>query len=624
MAFYGAFKKAHILLKMNFLNQNFFKKISLASVFAYGALLLALVFSGYHFLPKASQGIGVESSRELPLQHQGRIKPLDTLARTALLAFSGKSTLKQADKPAIEAATWLLILATQPLVADAFEVFRIDHPEVKSIFQLEPHQKHFSYNDLSPKFEEFLPVYESLNPKDTTVFAKAVQSLYNNLQFYHELVHSFRPFAVNAADTISEYVAWQSIVPQAFSEIQKKSRGESADEVLLDRFFGFSDRYLKLAKAPLLTLFPPQAGEGSWSNIGQVLLDVLQTGAIPPVAWGYATLAEASEKRDGALFQKGLNLLNEGLEGITPAWRLKLEVLFNQWALFYQSAALYILAGILVVFGWMWSWNHFKQPIHWIFFLAMTLHTSGILVRMLLQGRPPVTSLYASALFVGWAAVFLSWIFERFAKNGLGLAVGGLVGGSTLIVAHHLSAGEDTLEMVRAVLDSNFWLSTHVIAITLGYSAMFLAGGIAFVATFRRLGPKNEERNRFEASALRMVYAAVCFGLLFSFIGTLLGGIWADQSWGRFWGWDPKENGALLIVLWGAFTLHARMGGLIRERGMLVCALLGNVITSWSWFGTNMLGVGLHSYGFMEAAFWALLAFIAIQGLAIGVVFVKK
>jgi cytochrome c biogenesis factor len=93
----------------------------------------------------------------------------------------------------------------------------------------------------------------------------------------------------------------------------------------------------------------------------------------------------------------------------------------------------------------------------------------------------------------------------------------------------------------------------------------------------------------------------------------VLGGIWADQSWGRFWGWDPKENGALLIVLWNAIILHARWGGYARDRGIMAMAIFGNVITALSWFGVNMLGVGLHSYGFMDKAFWALAGFCGSQ-----------
>ena len=110
-----------------------------------------------------------------------------------------------------------------------------------------------------------------------------------------------------------------------------------------------------------------------------------------------------------------------------------------------------------------------------------------------------------------------------------------------------------------------------------------------------------------------MVYAIVCFATLFSFVGTVLGGLWADQSWGRFWGWDVKENGALMIVLWNAILLHARWGGILRERGLMCCAVFGNVVTAWSWFGVNNLGIGLHSYGFTSGVMIALCAFAALQ-----------
>jgi len=102
-----------------------------------------------------------------------------------------------------------------------------------------------------------------------------------------------------------------------------------------------------------------------------------------------------------------------------------------------------------------------------------------------------------------------------------------------------------------------------------------------------------------------MIYGVLCFATLLSFVGTVLGGIWADQSWGRFWGWDPKENGALLVVIWNALALHARWAGMVKQRGLAVLAVLGNIVATWSWFGTNQLGVGLHAYGFRnDIAFW--------------------
>ena len=115
-----------------------------------------------------------------------------------------------------------------------------------------------------------------------------------------------------------------------------------------------------------------------------------------------------------------------------------------------------------------------------------------------------------------------------------------------------------------------------------------------------------------------MVYAIVCFATLFSFVGTVLGGLWADQSWGRFWGWDVKENGAVMIVLWNAILLHARWGGIVRERGLMCLAIGGNIVTAWSWFGVNNLGIGLHSYGFTSGVMIALVAFVASQLAIIG------
>jgi ABC-type transport system involved in cytochrome c biogenesis permease subunit len=174
------------------------------------------------------------------------------------------------------------------------------------------------------------------------------------------------------------------------------------------------------------------------------------------------------------------------------------------------------------------------------------------------------------------------------------------------------------MEMMRAVLDSNFWLATHVVVVTTGYASTFLAGFLALIYVVRGVFTRSLDKGTADALA-RMVYGIICFATLFSFVGTMLGGIWADQSWGRFWGWDPKENGALIIVIWNALILHARWGGMVKTRGLMCLAIFGNIVTSWSWFGVNMLGIGLHSYGFTAAAFQWLLIFVASQLAIIGV-----
>ena len=273
---------------------------------------------------------------------------------------------------------------------------------------------------------------------------------------------------------------------------------------------------------------------------------------------------------------------------------------------------LYALAFVLAIVSWLKWPEGLGRTAFQLMTLAWIVTTAGILFRMWLGGRPPVTNLYSSALFVGWGAVGLCLILERIYRNAIGTVAGGLIGFATLLIAHHLALSGDTLEMMRAVLDSNFWLGTHVVVVSSGYASTFLAGFLALIYIVRGAFTRSLDRETADALT-RMVYGIVCFATLFSFVGTVLGGIWADQSWGRFWGWDPKENGALIIVLWNALILHARWGGFIRQRGLMGMAVFGNIVTSWSWFGTNMLGIGLHSYGFTEAAFWSLSAFVATQ-----------
>ncbi len=248
-----------------------------------------------------------------------------------------------------------------------------------------------------------------------------------------------------------------------------------------------------------------------------------------------------------------------------------------------------------------------RRSAFWLVVLGGVIHTFGLVFRMWLEGRPPVTNLYSSAIFIGWGCVVLGLILERVFTVGIGSAVAAFAGFVTLFIAHNLSMDGDTMEMLRAVLDTNFWLATHVVVVTLGYASTFMAGLLGVMYMLLRPVHAVAEiqigRPGMGKVLAKMVYGIVCFATLFSFIGTVLGGIWADQSWGRFWGWDPKENGALLIVMWNAVILHARWGGLIRERGLMNMAIFGNIVTSWSWFGVNMLGIGLHSYGFMAAAF---------------------
>jgi ABC-type transport system involved in cytochrome c biogenesis permease subunit len=322
-------------------------------------------------------------------------------------------------------------------------------------------------------------------------------------------------------------------------------------------------------------------------------------------------LADARKSGDEAAFGEAaakLAAFTPEVAGENP----KTEYYFNQSQPFIVSLYIYVFVMLLVFLGWLFNPKLFLPTAYKILLIGFIIHTFGLVLRIIITGYAPVTNLYSSAVGVGWVAVLLSLAFEYLQKKGVGSLAAATVGFLTLLVAHHVSDSGDTMEKMRAVLNSNFWLSTHVITITMGYGATFLAGFLGIIYTIYGWLSRQMTKD-MQKSFHRMIYGATAFALLFSFVGTVLGGIWADQSWGRFWGWDPKENGALMIVLWTAMVLHALRGGMIKTRGLVNLAIVGNIITAWSWFGTNMLGVGLHSYGFMDSAFFWLVVFVFSQ-----------
>jgi ABC-type transport system involved in cytochrome c biogenesis permease subunit len=218
------------------------------------------------------------------------------------------------------------------------------------------------------------------------------------------------------------------------------------------------------------------------------------------------------------------------------------------------------------------------------------------------MGRPPVGNLYDTIPFITAGAVLVLGISEWLTKRRLLLSLGSVLGVAGMFLAFRYEVGDatDHMDPLVAVLKSNYWLATHVVTITIGYSGGLMACLISAVYSHMRLAGFWEQDQSLRRFITRSVYGVTCFTLLFSLVGTVLGGIWANDSWGRFWGWDPKENGALLIVLWCLIILHARLAGWIKEWGLHLLSVLGGAIVGWSWWHVNMLEVGLHSYGFIK------------------------
>ncbi len=242
---------------------------------------------------------------------------------------------------------------------------------------------------------------------------------------------------------------------------------------------------------------------------------------------------------------------------------------------------------------------------------ALVVLTLWLSLRMLITGRPPVTNLASTFLFTGWLSVVVAlvtaWRRDRQALTRLALSAGGLV---PLLSGLFVGAG-DPFAPLQAVLNTNFWLALHVTLISGGYAAVLLSA----VLGHAYLWLSTAKKPRDQAPLWKALTASLVWGLALTSAGTLLGGFWADQSWGRFWGWDPKENGALLILLWTALTLHLRPARLAQEWGTAFGAALGLPVLLFSWLGVNLLGAGFHSYGATTgraALFFGLLAAEAV------------
>jgi ABC-type transport system involved in cytochrome c biogenesis permease subunit len=565
----------------------------------------------------------------LPVIANGRLQPMDSLARNALLNIRNKSELNAEPWKAwnqhpqmIPATEWLANVMMNPAVANDWPVFRVDNPDLISLLKLpekDPAKKsdgqHYSWNQLQP----VMPVLdkedervEKIESASRSSYENAVVKLHEQGALYLQLQVTLQP--ADAIDWPRELAAFEQLAPEGVAAVKAEEAGQPYNLTNFNAFAGFIQRFQTMSRWEPPLVVPSTTGTLGWQRAGDALLDVPRGRPLDPVLADYAAMCGALADSQPEAFNAAVR---DARSRFVPAQSAALhkadaEVFFNQMEPFYKAMVIYIIAGLLAVCFWFNLSETLRRSAMWLILLAFTIHTFGLVYRMWLEGRPPVTNLYSSAIFIGWGAVLLGLILERFHKNGIGACVSSVIGFITLIIAHHLALEGDTMEMMRAVLDTNFWLATHVVAVTVGYASTYVAGFLALIYILRGVFTKTLDEATGRSLA-RMVYGIVCFATLFSFVGTVLGGIWADQSWGRFWGWDPKENGALIIVLWNALILHLRWGGMIRERGLINCAIFGNVVTAWSWFGVNMLGIGLHSYGFTDAAFKWLILFVLSQ-----------
>ena len=549
-----------------------------------GVLALLVALAALLPAPKA-RGMDLAAFGRLPVLEEGRVKPIDTVARNALLLLRGQQSLRTGGRK-IGPDEWLLDVLFRPGVAGIHPCFVINDPDVLGLLDLPASSgRYVSFAALAPRLGEIQRqafAASELEPAGRTRYQRAILELYQRVVLYHRLANTLQ----------SERSLMEEL----------QTRGES----------GAALRHQALAELAAFRPLLPAPGQSAdaWQTVGEGLAAATPHPALEMLGRAGAAYAAG----DAQAFNTAAAALERLAASAAPRMeaRARAEFLFNRMDPFYQGMVIYLLALVVLFLSWAWKPQALGPAAFSLLAAGLAIHTAGLAFRVLLQGRPPVTNLYSSAVFVGWVAALLGALLERAYRRGFGTAVACAAGFASLIVAHHLSGNGDTMEMMRAVLDSNFWLTTHVVTITIGYGGTFLAGALAIAWTLREHLAAHLDEATGQA-LLDTTYGILCFSLLFTFVGTVLGGIWAEQAWGRFWGWDPKENGALLVLLWNALILHARLGGQVQARGFMAMAIGGNVVTGLAWFGVNMLGIGLHAYGFTEKGPAALGGFVATQ-----------
>lgn len=413
---------------------------------------------------------------------------------------------------------------------------------------------------------------------------------------------------------------WIKSFPVLAQAVRKMNpEGEELPPALKILFHDLEVR-MERSKNGVYFIPPYTEGEDEWTAVGQrvnkiINGDLKHSAALVADMVLLENATIALRDNDQSAFAKELTVFKESVHqriSERQVKQLNSEVFYAKANYFLNALVIFLFATLVVMFSWLAPQSLASRILSWVAsFLAVTalvLMVAGITHRCMIMERSPIGNLYDTILFIGMTGVLVLLLVELMTRRMVALGLAVFMGLACMFLARRYEVGDgsDHMDPLVAVLKSNFWLSTHVVTVIIGYMGGLAAAGLSVVYIFARVLGIDEGDKDFRRSMTRIAYGMVCFTLFFSLIGTVLGGIWANDSWGRFWGWDPKENGALMIVLWCLAVLHARLAGYLKEWGIHIAAVFGANIVAFSWWHVNSLSTGLHSYGFIEGigAIW--------------------
>ncbi len=500
----------------------------------------------------------------IPIQEGGRLKPMDTFARESVRFITGHEEFENRSS-----MDTLMDWLTHPETWEAKDFILVENLEMRDQLGIPKDQKR-----VSPKL----------------------------------LMHNdgFMAFA-----------------KMNYAKQQKKITLDAKEKESL-AVFGRLQKFEDLLPGDSLTIIPiPNTKTYKWASIGDLkkaydLDNQKMPDAAKEVLMTFARILKSYDGHNPTEFAAGTEDLSRMLSQIggkeypDPS-KISMEVQFNGLKPFRVAWIIHLVAFLVIGLSFLLEMPKLFKPGFIIFIAGILMSLYGFVMRCLIAGRPPVSNMYESLIWVTFGMTVFALIFELifgsryFALAGSILAVFGFVLADNVPTILDPSIGP-----IEPVLRSNFWLTIHVLTITLSYAAFLLSLGIGHVCLWS-LWKHRDDKERLKRQT-NLLYRVVQVGIVLLASGTILGGVWASYSWGRFWGWDPKETWALIALLGYVAILHGRMAGWLRELGFtigVVSAFLGVLM---AWYGVNfILGVGLHSYGFSKGGLPYVISFVVVE-----------
>jgi ABC-type transport system involved in cytochrome c biogenesis permease subunit len=582
----------------------------------------------------------IDKASLLPVQDGGRVKPLGTYAGFTMLGLHGQRSMdiigKDGEKIRLKPLDWMLDCLFRPELAKELPTFRLDNADVLKAIGVatKDRRDRYSYNDIAPqveKLKQFASSYNQIPAANRKTIETQTIELYSNVATFEALANYMKfaregllPGSAQREGgkvlPISEVMGAASKIRQAVADFQQKGtplpeQVQTIQTLIVERAnesnFG-------------LKLFPPSnKDDPTWVSAGDRMFNIFTGETREPeqsvkdvklleeTVQALATGEGAFRDKFAALEDSIVARAKE--RGEYRSIPLEADYFRKNWLVY--ALVFFLLATVCSGVMLFTGESKVGKISYWatVSFLSLGLIyvIIPIVKRCIIMQRPPVGNLYDTIIFIDMALVIFALLVLWMSKKKFVLGIAPIGAAFLIVLARRFEVGEgkDHLDPLIAVLRSNFWLSTHVITITLGYASGLIAALISISYVMLRVLGLDEGDATLRRSITRAAYGCLCLTLVLSLIGTVLGGIWANDSWGRFWGWDPKENGALMIVLWTLAILHARLGGFIKEWGLHMASIFGAVIVAFSWWGVNFLSVGLHNYGFSDSKKGALHAF---------------